>query len=65
MQLTHRLHRHMLAKPKAKDNIIEQRDEFFAYMFILRSELEMGMYDAADELMAAAKGTLYNTACLN
>ena len=53
--LTNKLQRHMLAHPKSAD-LKEQRDEFFAFMFILRSEIEMGL-EGAEVLMEAAQAS--------
>ena len=35
---------------EAENDLGQQRDEFFAYMFILRSQIEMGM-EGADDMM--------------
>jgi hypothetical protein len=56
VSLTKKLQRWMLANPKPLEDLRAQRDEFFAFIFILRSELEMGM-DCAEELMEAAKAS--------
>ena len=53
--LTNKLQRHMLAHPRSAD-LKEQRDEFFAFMFILRSEIEMGL-EGAQVLMEAAQAS--------